>query len=466
MAVKKSPPGHLIFVGLTLAILLVFPIGSKLLDRWLPISRPDPHPSVVTFLNWASAYVDDDQPQADIQRYEDSVAVVFGRLLDDHIDAPTERDLIGGAADGIEALNPVFGGESGPELAVAAIDGMMAGLGPHSYYIPPEEMPSFREDIRGNFAGLGIELTQEGSFLRIVSPFDDTPAYRAELAPGDLISHIDGLDARGMTVDDAVAVLRGDAGSEVTLRIVRSGSPAFDVTITRDTIRLIPVKHRLIEDVGFVRLAFLSGRTVEDVEEAIEAILEESAGRLRGVVLDLRRNPGGLVDSGVALSDLLLDGQAVGTLRRRRSEDDLEYWAGPGDRLEGYRLAVLIDAGTAGVSEWVVGSLQDHSRAVLIGARTAGHGTRSELYELDQYGALWVTNARYETPTGRVIDGVGIIPDIQIGPSTSTVAGYGDFVTDRCLGAHPDGGEDAALGCALAFLRSSDIGRLYDRLRD
>ena len=466
MAVKNSPSALVTFVGLTLAIVLLFSHGSKLVNSWLPVSRPDPHPSVVTFLDWASAYVDDGQPQSDIQRYEDSVAAVFGRLLDEHIDAPTEQDLIGGAAEGVESLTPTFGGESSAELAEAAIEGMLAGLDPHSYYISPDEMPGLLERRREDFAGLGIELTQEGGYLRIVSPYDDTPAFRAQLAPGDLISHIDGLDAQGMTVNDAVAVLRGDVGSGVTLRIVRSGSPAFDVTITRDIIRLVPVRHRLINDVGYLRLAFLTERSVEYVEEAIEAILEESGGRLSGVVLDLRRNPGGLVEAGVALSDLLLDGRAVGTVRRRRSEDDLEYWAGPGERIEGHRLAVLIDVGTAGVSEWIAGSLQDHRRAVLIGARTAGRGTRSEIYELDQGGALRVTNARYETPTGRGIDGIGISPDIEIGPSTSTIADHGDFVTGRCLSAHPDGGDDAALGCALALLRSGDIGRLHDRLGD
>jgi carboxyl-terminal processing protease len=268
---------------------------------------------------------------------------------------------------------------------------------------------------RGEFGGLGIEVSMENGLVKVVSPIDDTPAAHAGLKPGDLITQLDGQAIQGMTLPQAVEKMRGPVNSDIRLTIRRKGRDPFDVTLTRATIHIKSVRSHLIgDDIGYIRITSFNEQTDVGLNNAIKSIKQQAGDKLRGVVLDLRNNPGGLLDQAVAVSDAFLDKGEIVSTRGRRADDAQRYDARPGDIAAGLPVAVLINGGSASASEIVAGALQDHHRAILLGTRSFGKGSVQTIIPLPGHGAMRLTTARYYTPSGRSIQAKGIEPDIVV----------------------------------------------------
>jgi len=300
-------------------------------------------------------------------------------------------------------------------LIESAINGMLTSLDPHSNYLNTKNFDDMKVQTRGEFGGLGIEVSMESGLVKVISPIDDTPAARAGLKPGDLITQLDGQPVQGMTLPQAVEKMRGPVNSDVKLTIRRKGRDPFDVKLTRATIRIQSVRSHLIgDDIGYIRVTSFNEQTDVGLNNAIKNIKQQAGDKLRGVILDLRNNPGGLLDQAVAVSDAFLEKGEIVSTRGRRSDDAQRYNARPGDVAAGLPLAVLINGGSASASEIVAGALQDHHRAVLVGTRSFGKGSVQTIIPLTGHGAMRLTTARYYTPSGRSIQAKGIEPDIIV----------------------------------------------------
>lgn len=303
------------------------------------------------------------------------------------------------------------------ELIEAAIDGMLTSLDPHSSYLSPRDAADMQMQTRGSFGGLGIEVTQEDGFVKVVAPMDGTPADIAGLQSGDFITHADGMTLLGLTLNDAVELLRGPVGSEVILTIVREGaSEPFDVSIIRDTIKLDAVRARTEGDTVVLRVSTFSNQTFPDLLAGFDAQVAEAGGmeNVNGVVIDLRNNPGGLLDQAVKVVDAFLTEGEIVSIRGRDPQDGERWTAQPDDISEGLPIVVLINGGSASASEIVAGALQDHRRAVVVGTQSFGKGSVQTLMQLRSQGAMRLTTARYYTPSGRSIQALGISPDIIV----------------------------------------------------
>ncbi len=307
---------------------------------------------------------------------------------------------------------------SDQKLIEAAINGMLTSLDPHSSYLDAKDFKYMNEQTSGKFGGLGIEITMEQGVVKIVSPIDDTPAYRAGLKPGDYITNIDGETIIGMTLNEAVDKMRGKPGTKVKLTIRRVNEKPFDVTLKREEIKTQSVKSELKdENVLYVRLGSFSEDVDKDIEKAYNKAMKETKNELKGLVLDVRNNPGGLLDQAVAVSSLFLDKGEVVSTRARNEEDTLRYSAKGKDITNGLPIVVLINNGSASASEIVAGALQDHKRAVVLGEKSFGKGSVQTVVPLGDYGAMRVTTARYYTPSGRSIQATGIEPDVVVHPA-------------------------------------------------
>jgi|SRR5579872_306046 len=304
---------------------------------------------------------------------------------------------------------------SNETLVEGAINGMLTSLDPHSNYLNAKNFNDMKVQTRGEFGGLGIEVSMENGLVKVVSPIDDTPAARAGLKPGDLITHLDGDAIQGMTLQQAVDKMRGPINSDVTLTVRREGKEPFDVKLTRATIKIQSVRSHLEgKDVGYVRITSFNEQTDVGLGNAVKSLKQQANGKLSGLVLDLRNNPGGLLDQAVAVSDAFLDRGEIVSTRGRRSDDAQRYNSHPGDIINGLPLAVLINGGSASASEIVAGALQDHHRAILLGTRSFGKGSVQTIIPLPGHGAMRLTTARYYTPSGRSIQAKGIDPDIIV----------------------------------------------------
>ena len=292
-----------------------------------------------------------------------------------------------------------------------SIRGMLDGLDPHSAYLSPEEFKEIAISTSGKFGGLGIEVQMQNGFVRVVAPIDDTPAFRAGIEAGDLIIRIDDKPVKGMTLLDAVKLMRGEPGTEITLTVLReSVEQPFKVEITRDIIKVRSVKSRLLEPgFGYLRITQFSSQTGKTLAAEFDKLKEENDGELKGLVLDMRNNPGGVLNAAVEVSDAFLDSGAVVSIKGRLAEASQEFNATRGDMLKGRPLVVLVNSGSASASEIVAGALQDHRRAVIMGQQTFG-----TILPLQNEAALKLTTARYYTPDGRSIQAEGIKPDIEI----------------------------------------------------
>jgi carboxyl-terminal processing protease len=303
---------------------------------------------------------------------------------------------------------------SDQELIESAIRGMLASLDPHSSYLDPKSFQDMRVQTKGEFGGLGIEVTMENGLVKVVSPIDDTPAFRAGVQAGDLISHLDGEPVLGLTLAEAVEKMRGPVNTDLVLTLRRPNREPFDVTITRDVITVKSVRSRLEDDVAYLRITAFNEQTSPGLEQAVNRLSEQAEGPLKGYVLDLRNNPGGLLDQAIAVSDAFLNAGEIVSTRGRHPDDAQRYNAREGDLANGLPIIVLINGGSASASEIVAGALQDHGRAVIMGTRSFGKGSVQTIIPLSGSGAMRLTTSRYYTPSGRSIQAHGIDPDIEV----------------------------------------------------
>ena len=326
-------------------------------------------------------------PFKDLQAFSD----VFSRIKSDYVESVDDEKLI-----------------------EDAIRGMLSGLDPHSSYLDLEEFNDLRIGTTGQFGGLGIEVGMENGFVKVISPIDDTPAARSGVKAKDLIIRLDDKPVKGMTLNDAVKIMRGKPNTDIKLTIVREGeTKPLEITITREIIRVKSVKKRILEEgYGYVRITNFQSRTSTDLLKAI-ADLQEKSG-LKGMVLDLRNNPGGVLNGAVGVSDAFLDDGLIVYTEGRIDDSSMKYTATPGDALNGQPLVVLVNGGSASASEIVAGAMQDHKRGIIMGFKTFGKGSVQTIQELRNGSAVKLTTARYFTPNGRSIQAEGIIPDIEL----------------------------------------------------
>jgi carboxyl-terminal processing protease len=301
-------------------------------------------------------------------------------------------------------------------LVENAINGMLTSLDPHSSYLNPDAAQDMRVQTRGEFGGLGIEVTMENELVKVIAPIEDTPAARAGVLAGDLIAAIDGTEVRGLALSDAVDKMRGPVNSPIELTILREGAvEPIKITIVRDVIKVKAVRFRVEEDVGYLKINSFTERTYEDLQAAVGRIKEQvGADKLKGYVLDLRLNPGGLLDQAVAVSDAFLDRGEIVSTRGRDPKDVTRFDSRAGDLADGKPVIVLTNGGSASASEIVAGALQDHKRAAVLGTKSFGKGSVQTIIPLGENGALRLTTALYYTPSGKSIQGIGITPDIKV----------------------------------------------------
>jgi carboxyl-terminal processing protease len=302
-------------------------------------------------------------------------------------------------------------------LIEAAINGMLTHLDPHSSFMPSDEFDDMRVQTKGEFGGLGIEVTQENGLVKVVSPIEGTPADRAGVQPGDFITAVDGESVMGLTLDEAVDLMRGPVGSDITITLQREGTAdPFDVKITRETITISPVKSRLEDGVIVLRLTTFNEQTYPELEEQLKQQVEAAGGmeKVTGFVLDLRNNPGGLLNQAISVVDAFIDSGEIVSTRGRDPRDSERYNATPGDLAERKPMAVVINGGSASASEIVAGAMKDHHRAVIIGTQSFGKGSVQTIMPVQDEGAIRLTTARYYTPSGRSIQALGVAPDIIV----------------------------------------------------
>ncbi|MDA5092765.1 S41 family peptidase [Aliiroseovarius sp. KMU-50] len=303
------------------------------------------------------------------------------------------------------------------DLIEAAIDGMLSSLDPHSSYLSADDAAQMRVQTRGSFGGLGIEVTQEEGFVRVVTPMDDTPADKAGIESGDFVTHVDGESLLGLTLDEAVDMMRGPVGSEIILTVVREGvDEPFDVSIIRDTIKLTAATVRTVGDTVVMRVTTFNDQTTPNMVDGLKREVEALGGidKVSGFVLDLRNNPGGLLDQAISVSDAFLESGEIVSTRGRNPGESERVNAKAGDLAEGKPLVVLINGGSASASEIVAGALQDHHRAIVVGTKSFGKGSVQTVMPLPSDGAMRLTTARYYTPSGRSIQALGVSPDIVV----------------------------------------------------
>ena len=320
---------------------------------------------------------------------------VFERIRADYVEEPDDAKLI-----------------------ESAVNGMLSSLDPHSSFLNAKDYQDMQVQTRGEFFGLGIEVTMENELIKVISPIDDTPAAKAGVLAGDIITHLDGEQVQGLTLREAVEKMRGPANSSIMLTIMREGvDEPLKITVIRDVIRVQSVKHRVEDDIGYIRIASFSEQTMEGLEKAIDKIEAAlPAEKLKGFVLDLRGNPGGLLDQAVLVSDAFLERGEIVSTRGRHADEVQRFSARAGDLLETKPIIVLLNGGSASASEIVAGALQDHRRATVVGTRSFGKGSVQTIIPIGRAGAIRLTTARYYTPSGRSIQAKGIEPDIEVLP--------------------------------------------------
>ena len=318
---------------------------------------------------------------------------VFGRIKKDYVEEAEDKELLENA-----------------------IKGMLAGLDPHSSYLDASDFEDLKEGTSGEFGGLGIEVGSEDGFIKVIAPIDDTPAQRAGVQSGDLIVRIDGQSVKGMSLDDSVKLMRGKPGTEIELTISRDGEEKpLIITIVRDVIKVASVKHRVLEDdIAYIRISQFQSRTTEDLLKAVKKLRKKLNGDIKGLILDLRNNPGGVLNAAVSVSDAFLEEGLIVYTKGASESSRLEFNAAPDDVIDGAPIVVLVNQGSASASEIVAGALQDHNRAVVMGRKTFGKGSVQTIIPITKTIAIKLTTARYYTPNGRSIQADGIQPDIQL----------------------------------------------------
>jgi carboxyl-terminal processing protease len=364
------------------------------------LSRRAPYPGTLLALVLASCLVQPvaaaDEPGAEALPLNElrTFAEVFGRIKNDYVEPVDDRELLN-----------------------YAIEGMLSGLDPHSAYLNEDDYKDLQAGTSGEFGGLGIEVGMENGFVKVIAPIDDTPAQRAGVMAGDVIIRLDEQPVKGMDLDEAVKLMRGKPGTGIELTIVREGvDKPLQITVVRDIIKTVSVKHRMLEPgYGYVRVSQFQARSPEDLLSGIGALKRKAGGQLKGLVLDLRNNPGGVLNAAVAISDAFLTEGTIVYTEGRVNDSQLKFRAAPDDVLDGAPVVVLVNGGSASASEIVAGALQDHRRAVIMGQQTFGKGSVQTIVPINRRTAVKLTTARYFTPNGRSIQAEGIVPDIELG---------------------------------------------------
>jgi carboxyl-terminal processing protease len=303
---------------------------------------------------------------------------------------------------------------SDEELIEAAVEGMLSHLDPHSTFLNKAKFRDMQVQTKGEFGGLGIEVTMEKGYVKVVSPIDDTPAARAGIQAGDLITHLNSEPVQGMSLSEAVEKMRGPVKTDIVLTVRRGNQAAFDVTITRDKIRIQSVRSRAEGNIGYIRITSFSEQTDKGLKRAVERLKKEMGDNVAGYILDLRNNPGGLLDQAVTVSDSFLEQGEIVSTRGRKEDSGQRFYATAGDLIDGKPLVVMINGGSASASEIVAGALQDHRRAILLGTKSFGKGSVQTIIPLGRSGAIKLTTQRYYTPSGHSIQAKGIEPDILV----------------------------------------------------
>ena len=422
-------------------------------------------------------YLKDDADDSRMALFRD----VFSRVRVEYVREVDDAGLVDAAIEGVRGIEPQPRPLSAVETMDRALDAMVVSLDPHSTYLNPEELRETQVSTKGKFGGLGIEVTMEDGLVKVVSPIENTPAHRAGLKPGDLITHIDGAAIKGLTLLQAVKRMRGRPGTDIILTVSRGDRSAFDVTITRAVITVQSVRWRTEEDIGYIRVATFTVQVEDGVEEAVEGIRKELGARLKGLVLDLRGNLGGLLDQSVALADAFLDEGDIVSIRGRGESRARTFTAENGDLARRLPMVVLIDGGSASASEIVAGALQDNGRAVVMGRRSFGKGSVQTIMPLPVEGALKLTTALYYSPAGRAIQALGVEPDIVISsedaeprrreadlpgalPGTTRTATREQKTVKESDCPEAGDNADRQLGCALVFLHAGSPDRFLASL--
>jgi len=408
------------------------------------------NPSLITGVANAAA--------PDVYRQLNLFGDVFERIRSDYVETPDDAKLI-----------------------EAAINGMLTSLDPHSSYMPPEAFRDMQVQTRGEFGGLGIEVTMEDGLIKVVTPIDDTPAHKGGVLAGDLITQINGEAVQGLTLNDAVEKMRGPVNTAITLTIRRPGrDEPLELKLTRDVIRIKSVRWRVEDDVGYVRITQFNEQTTEGLKAAIADIEKQVPdSKLKGFVVDLRNNPGGLLPEAISVSDTFLDRGEIVSTRGRQSDETQRYNAQAGDLSEGKPVIVLVNGGSASASEIVAGALQDHRRATILGTRSFGKGSVQTVIPLGSSGGIRLTTARYYTPAGRSIQAKGIEPDIEvIQDLPDELKGKTDTKGEASLRGHlqaeegsegsgsnayvpPDAKDDKQLNAAIELLRGIQVNQAF-----
>lgn len=429
---------------------------------------PDGNREMGRFAETFTLYASDPHNTRQLKQFRDA----YKRIRNSYVEDVSDTKLIEAAIAGIKAQNPAPHSMKASALVETALDAITTSLDPHSAYLNPEELRESELVTSGEFGGLGLQVTQEDGKIKIISPIEGTPADRAGLKSGDIITELDGKPVTGMSLRNAVNAMRGRPGTQVKLTIGRDSAQPFEVTLTRAVITIEPVRWHMEGDVAYLRVVSFNERTAEGVESALQEIRTRQGGDLRGIVLDLRNNPGGLLDQSLAVADDFLEDGVIVTIRGREQGSDRTFWAASGDLAREVPVVVLVNAGSASASEIVAAALQDHGRATIMGARTFGKGSVQTVMRLPIEGALKLTTALYYAPAGEAIQAQGVVPDIQL---TGQEAGEEEsHEADLPHALPPQGGtrqttrasvevshcppigdaKDRELGCAISFLRA------------
>lgn len=412
-----------------------------------------------------------------LQNFEDA----FRRVRVHYVQEVPDATLIDAALKGVDALKPTPNSVQPSDLVEAALDSMTASLDPHSGYLNGPEYKEMQSSTRGVFGGLGIQVSLENGIIKVVSPIEDTPAFRAGLKPGDLITHLNGEIIKDRAIMYSVRKMRGKPGTDITLTIERQGVPPFDVAITRAIIQVKSVKWRTEGKIGYIRVSNFSERVEVGVYDAMKGIRRKLGGAPAGIVLDLRNNPGGLLDQSIILSDAFLEKGRIVSVKGRNERGKRVFEAESGDLANGVPMVVLINGGSASASEIVAAALRDHGRAIVMGSRSFGKGSVQTVTPLRVEGALRLTTSLYYAPSGQTIQKRGIQPDVAIVPGKTIDRPReadlpGALAGDKMSGkgtqasiketACPEIGEkkDRGLGCALALLNAGSTARFLASL--
>ena len=396
------------FKNMTMAMVLGLSLGVSLTLSHQVLAKPESEEPL---------------PLADIRLFTD----VYARVKRDYVETVDDHKLIEGA-----------------------IRGMIASLDPHSSFLGKDEFKELQIGTSGEFGGLGIEVGLDGGFIRVIAPIDDTPAYRAGIKAGDLIIQLGDTSVKGMSLSQAVKLMRGAAGTTLVLKVVRESEAApIDIPVMRDVIRIKSVRNKLLDnDIGYIRVTSFQSKTTRNVSAAVDSLVAKAGSDLRGVVLDLRNNPGGVLTGAVGVSDIFLnDGELIVYTEGRAADAALKYSAGTPDKLQGLPVVILINGGSASASEIVAGALQDHKRATLVGSKSFGKGSVQTVLPLQEKAALKLTTARYFTPLGRSIQASGIVPDIAIkvtNEMSGDVKKANKFVREADLERHLENNKEAS----------------------